>query len=235
MAIDFAQSNNMPGHLAEKLSPYYDKLREVLSLDELMDIPVIQDVVINLDELAQTHGVIGYHYTRSIRSSIMQYGLTIETGEERRRRFLEEYGNLFSLEHQDKIVTAWINYFDESQDKDRDSKLWFKLTKSATFDGAYYLLKYYGGEVVNMPLINIYEDDVSHILSSIGEPMIIKCSLNATDLRTFTSYPWGKVWLSNYHRSFNPSARQIDPDIYTTNPIDRSQIIEIEVLTDFQL
>ena len=117
------------------------------------------------------------------------------------------------------------------QNRVRDNRLWFNLTKSALRNGdAEPLLRNYGGEVVYMPFSQ--DRELSEILGSIGEPLVILCNLDTGNLSTFSTHPWGKVWLSSYHLRVNTDAYQTDLDVYVGSPVLPEQIINIEVLGD---
>lgn len=231
MAFDLAQTENIPQDILSVLAAYHELLGAAEFLDELLERQDIFEIADALNGLAEEAGVVGYHYTRSSRCSIEASGLISKSGEERRREFLEEYGDYFTLRQRERMEATWDAYFDERQNRVRDHRIWFNLTKFALEDGgAAPLLSNYGGEVVYMPLA--LDCEIAMTLASIGEPMVIRCSLDTKDLDTFSSTPWGKVWLSSYHRSVNPNAHQTDFDVYTTHPVHPERILSIEVICD---
>jgi hypothetical protein len=231
VAFDLANPEEIPEEILSNLLSHHDVLCATEFLDELLKTQAIREVAEALNKLAEKHGLVGYHYTRSIRASIRDNGLVVKPGDERRREFMEQHGNHFSPQQRHKIETAWANYFVDSQNKARDGLIWFNLTKSAlTNKGATASLSNYGGEVIYMPFSR--DCEITKVLGSIGEPMVVKCSLDTARLKTFSLMPWGKVWLSSYHRAVNSNAYQTDFDVYTTCSVSPAQIIEIEALRD---
>ena len=47
---------------------------------------------------------------------------------------------------------------------------------------------------------------------NIGEPLILKCSLNPQNIETFYEYPRGRIAVSTFHSMHNPNAYRDDQD-----------------------
>ncbi len=110
------------------------------------------------------------------------------------------------------------------QNEIRDYDVCFNFTlKELGHEGTEYLLGYYGGEVINMPLCG--DPELDAVLQTIGQPLIVECYLNPADLTTSSELPWGKVWLSSYHVSINPKACQHDVDAHHSKSVRPEQII----------
>ena len=149
-----------------------------------MKIPSLLQIVKELDGICLRDGVFGYHYTRAEKESIEKHGLVALSGDERRRDFLERYGHLFTDEQRDRIRKKYNSYFSPEMCRSRDRRIFFNFTLDALEDtGAEWLLKYYGGEVVNFPLCD--DPELKGILEAIGQPMIVECVLNPAELTTF--------------------------------------------------
>jgi hypothetical protein len=231
LAIDLAQPADIPRELLSILAEQRELMISAESIEELLKSEEIRDVVIALDLIVEKEGVVGYHYTRNFKQSIEINGLVMKSGAERRAFFLKEYGNRFTPEQLERLKDGWGNYFNSVQNQVRDNLLWFNLTKSSLRNGdAEPLLRNYGGEVVYMPFSQ--DRELSEILGSIGEPLVIRCNLDTGNLRTFSTHPWGNVWLSSYHLRVNSDAYQTDLDVYAGSPVLPEQIINIEVLGD---
>lgn len=225
MTFDLARAQDIPQEILSVLTAHHDLLGKVKSLDKLLERQAILEIANNLNKLAEQAGIVGYHYTRSSRVSIEANGLITKSGTTRRREFLEEHGYRFTPQQREKIQTCWDAYFKENQNRARDNRIWFNLTSSALgTEGSARLLNNYGGEVVYKAFSR--DCEIAKVLESIGEPMVIKCSLDTRELR---ASPWGEVWLSSYHRSVNPNACQTDFDVYTTRSVLPDQILSIEV------
>lgn len=226
-------------HIPQKILSKFDRTVRILLeenefQEQLLELSIFSETISALNEIAKKNGVVGYHYTRSIKSSIEDNGLEVRSGSEHRKIFLKEHAGKFTSEQIDRLKSGWNRYFDSQQNKVRDNRIWFNLTNSALANGgASPLLKNYGGEVIYMPFSRDIE--ISKILQSIGEPMIVRCSLDTQHLKTFCDDPWGKVLFSSYHRSINPDAFPVDFDVYTTFPVQPNQILSIEVVRQEEL
>lgn len=110
----------------------------------------------------------------------------------------------------------------------RDHKIFFNLTTVALFDsGAEPLLQYYGGEQVYMPLKGF--PSIAKKIQNIGSPLLIKATLDPSQLKLFDYEDIAKVAISSYHRLLRPDASQCDRDIYQQKPILPSQIEIVDI------
>lgn len=187
-------------------------------LEDLLEQKELLEVAKGLNTVCLENRIVGIHYTRAIRSEIEANGLRPSKGEDRRRAFLDQYGHNFTDVQLAGIQQIWERYFCSRQQGVRDNLIWFAFTLIALENGgASRLLTYFGGEQIYMPLTEARE--IGTILKTLGEPLIISCNLDANKLKTFSEYPWGKIWLSTYHRSRNPNAHQFDVDAYQTEAV----------------
>ena len=74
------------------------------------------------------------------------------------------------------------------------------------------MLGLYGGEQVSMCFE--LDEPLGLKFGAIGEPMVVRCSLDPNQIRTFIENPWGKILVSSFHSLINPNACQIDQDGY---------------------
>ena len=226
MPLDLASPDNIPDATLTLIARQRPKLTKVKYLEEFYDEPAILSIIQELDEHCLTHGVIGYHYTRAIASAIRHNGLLASTGSERRRQFLVDHEPLFTAAQRGAIGDAWQRYFDGWQTRARDGRVWFTLTNQGIRDGgATRLLRYFGGESIYMPLTQ--HEDIAKILSSIGKPLVVLAGLDASRVKTFAEYPFGKAWLSTYHCKLNPRAFRVDFDLYASESIAPSSILAV--------
>ena len=77
-----------------------------------------------------------------------------------------------------------------------------------------------------MPLAD--DTELGPILRTLGEPLIIACTLDPKLLTTFSEYPWGKIWLSSYHAGLNPNAHWFDLDAYQEHAAPPDHIVIID-------
>ena len=226
--------DGMPGAVLETLEDFRSDIENCNSFDTLLDQNELRQVAINLNQICLDRGVVGVHYTRAIRVEIETNGLSLSTGDGRRRAFLDQYGHLFTRAQLTRVEEIWEAYFNSKQKKIRDNLLWFAFTLIALENGgASRLLNYFGGEQIYMPLTS--DSEIGAILKTLGEPLIVRCNLKPQNLKTFSDYPWGKIWLSTYHLSQNPNAYQFDVDAYQLLPVLPADIVitkpEVDWLT----
>ena len=226
MAIRLDSIEGIPAASLSSLQQSDTVLRECQSIDQVLRHKELCRVAIELDQLCQVQGVIGYHYTRATPELIGRYGLLTSRGGDRRREFVETYGHLFSAAQLERMRRIWNNYFDGNGVQVRDGRVWFNFTLTALDNGgANRLLTYFGGEQVYMPLTN--DKEIAAILQTIGEPLIVESELAPRRLHTFLEVPWGTIWLSSYHVSVNKEAMRRDVDAYLLESVPPSCIVEI--------
>ncbi|WP_337171756.1 hypothetical protein [Gemmatimonas aurantiaca] len=226
MPIDLCSAESIPKPLTERLRAFDQRLRRSEFLDSLLEEDSLVEIVRDLDEVCEAERVIAYHFTRADPRLIHEHGLLACSGAERRESFIATYGHLFTEQQLARIREIWQSYFNGAQNHARDGRVWFNLTLQALKNGgADRLLSHFGGEVVYMPLTSEY--GVSRVLNSLGEPLVVKCDLDTSRARTFTEFPWGKTWLSAYHRTLNTNAHPMDWDCYLPETLTPNQILEI--------
>jgi hypothetical protein len=226
MAITVDSIVDMPDSIIVYLNSYKEVFQKMDYLDDILTFPWASNIVNELNEHCLIHGVIGYHYTRANKEDIKVCGLTPMYGVDRRSWFLKKYGDHFTKDQLNIIKKTWQEYFNKSQNNARDLKIWFNLTTNALNNrGADRLLSFFGGEAIYMPLTNYSE--IANILHSIGSPLVVQCKLDAKEMKTFSTNPFGKVWLSTYHRKINIDASLFDVDIYSKSAISSDNIISL--------
>lgn len=226
MAIDLESLAGFPSELQAELAPFERRMRRADFLDDLFEHPVGATVVRELDRICVENGVVGHHFTRASRVSIGRDGLVLRSGAEWRSAFMQDHGERFSVEQRKAIEEAWGGYFTREQTNARNGWIWLTATRVPLVDGgADRLLRYFGGEAVYMPLTRMLP--VATILAEIGEPLVVAVAMNASEMRVFDEFPWGKAWLSSYHRTLDPRAHRIDWDLRASRAIGPDEIISI--------
>ena len=226
MAICVANVDNIPADQINALHSHVDLFRATMCVDDLLKSAALLRIVQELDALCASQWVVGFHFTRAIRESILKDGLVIKPGADRRDQFIAEFGHRFTEEQLQRIKRAWQDYFPGQQDRSRNGRVCLALTREALANGgADPLLRYFGGEAIYMPLLEF--TDVAKILGSLGEPLIVQCALDPTRSKAYYEFPWGTVWLSSYHCSVNPNARQLDQDVSALYSIPAADIISV--------
>jgi len=209
-AIDLQRPDLLPEPLQARLMSIEAICRNEEFSENLVNIPEVHRIVVEIENYCRQRKIIGIHYTRAIRRDIEQNGLLIRTGDEIRGEFIRRFSHLFENEEIKFLQNLWKNN-QAKQAQIRDSILWFNFTLVA-FNGlgSEYLLGMYGGEQVHMGIE--LDTSIGEKLASIGEPLIVRCALNPASVRTYISHPWGKIMVSSFHLSIAPEAYRIDHD-----------------------
>ncbi|HET7560950.1 MAG TPA: hypothetical protein VFJ87_01055 [Rhodanobacteraceae bacterium] len=182
-------------------------------IDSVQHEPAVSNVIDRINEYCQNNMVVGYHFTRAVRADIEASGLQPRTGDAIRESFLSRFGTRFSAEQLSQIRESWTKCYTPQMQKVRDNRIWFNFTRKALDDsGADLLLRFYGGEQVYFYINEL--PGVGEVLSSIGEPFIVRCALAPSEAHTIIGRPWGQIAASSYHRKVNPHAYQVDQDGY---------------------
>jgi len=217
-----------PSFFFEEMEKHTELLLNTEFEDELVENPVFQDLIDRITDFSKDCKIIGYHYTRADKDDILKGGLKSRTGQEIRETFLSRYGKLFTSEELDTIKNAWQAYFNKNMISCRDYRIFFNLTTTALFDsGAESLLQYYGGEQVYMPLKGF--PSIAKKIQNIGIPLLIKATLDPSQLKLFDYEDIAKVAISSYHRLLRPDATQYDQDAYQREPILPNQVEIIDL------
>ncbi|MEQ3723900.1 hypothetical protein [Alcanivorax sp.] len=230
MNIDLTKPKDLPERFASKLESIRRLCEETEFSEELVGNPEVVSLVHDIDRFCNMNQVIGVHYTRAIPASIRTRGLLVRNGEDIRQSFLKDHGYIFSSSEIDEIKKRWGSYFSGSQSDGRDGRIFFNFTeKELGKSGTKYLLGLYGGEQVSMCFE--LDEPIGQKLAKIGQPLVVKCVLQPSLVKTFIEYPWGKMLVSSYHFMVNPEACRIDQDGYQSVPVNPNNIVEIRALT----
>ena len=217
-----------PSFFFEEMEKHTELLLNTEFQDELLENPTFQDLIERITNFSKDCKIIGYHYTRADKNDILKGGLKSRTGQEIRETFLSRYEKLFTDEELDTIKNAWQAYFNKNMISCRDYRIFFNLTTTALFDsGAEPLLQYYGGEQVYMPLKGF--PSIAKKIQKIGSPLLIKATLDPSQLKLFDYEDIAKVAISSYHCLLRPDATQYDQDAYQREPILPNQVEIIDL------
>lgn len=223
--INLDDLSGIPLKIISSLQKHRDIFRDNEFLDEILGNIEIATVAQEIHEFCIERLVVGYHYTNAVPGDILKNGLTCRRGHEIREAFLKDYGNKFSEQEIKVVKEAWDRYFKPRIQEIRDNRLYFNFTKKELGRmGSELLLNYYGGEQVYWPLFEL--DGISDKINNIGKAMVLKCSLEARNLRIFDEYAYGKISISSYHSMINPESQRYDEDGYQFTDV-MSENIEI--------
>lgn len=226
-AVDLERPELLPSELRARLSELDQRFKREDFMETLREEPEVWRVIKQLDIFCRERGVIGIHYTRADPEDLRSTGLRVRTGAQIRSEFLDRFGDRFTPEEIGELKALWQRH-QETQADIRDSRLYFNFTRSAfPGSGSEYLLRWYGGEQVHMGINE--RSTIARKLEQIGDPLILRCALQPSDVRTFLDCPWGQILMSSYHRSMNPEAQWVDQDGMQVSPVPPDSIEIVEV------
>jgi hypothetical protein len=226
IAVNLEDSASLPGSILKRLQACEHHFIGEEHLENVREIFGVASLIKDIDHFCSENMVIGFHYTRAIPEDILTQGLRPRSGQEIRAQFLSRFGQMFTPGTISAIKAAWASYYDDRARSSRDHRIWFNFTRDALNNGgADLLLKYYGGEQVYFCIDEL--GGVGEKLSSIGQPLIVKCALLPAEVRTSIDYPWGSIAVSAWHRRLNPGAYQTDQDGCQSVPVppDRIELV----------
>jgi hypothetical protein len=225
--VNLCNLNGLPEKFLKELETCDSLFCHNESIEDLLKVSPINDLIISIDKFCRSNAIIGFHYTRAIPQEICESGLVCRTGSEIRNTFLTNFGDFFTERERIEIKKSWEKYFNPTQNEGRNNRLFFNFTTCALYNrGADRLLQNFGGEQVYMPIESL--PDIAQKIKSLGKPLILKCKLSPLYLTTFIENPWGKIAVSTYHRLINPMAYQFDQDAYQRINVKSTDIEMIE-------
>lgn len=221
--VDLENPRSLPDHLKQELQACDRYFFRHQFLEQVRHEPLVRVAIERINSYCTQNMVVGYHYTRAIPKDLRESGLQARSGAEIRSLFLERFGYRFTESQLEKVKTTWGRCYDERMRKARDNRIYFNFTRTALGNsGARLLQKNYGGEQVYFYIDKL--PGVGEILSSIGEPLVVKCALIPAEVKTYLAQPWGEIAVSSYHRIVNPSAHQVDQDGHQFAPVPPERI-----------
>lgn len=221
--LNLEDSDCLPENLRAELRGCDSHFSRFDFLEQIRDEPRVRGVIERINDHCMQNMVAGYHYTRALREDLASDGLRPRSGEEIRETFLARFGSKFSTDQISQIKEVWSRCYNEGMRKARDGRIFFNFTREALGDrGSELFLKNYGGEQVYFYIVEL--PGVGEVLSTIGEPFVVKCALVPSEVRTFIQNPWGSILASSYHRKVNPQAHQIDQDGSQFTPVPPNRI-----------
>jgi hypothetical protein len=227
--IDLENYKSLSAPIQHRLKECNHHFLNSIYLENIKETPSVAELIEEIDEYCMSNMILGIHYTRAFSQDIMEQGLLLRSGEQIRQQFLERFGCMFNEEELKKIKKVWASYFNEQMCSARDNRIFFNFTTLALHNGgAELLLKNYGGEQIYFCINEL--QSIGKKISSLGEPLIVKCTLSPSDIHTCIEKPWGSIAVSAYHRHINPNASQIDQDGWVDIPIP-PKYIEITHIT----
>jgi hypothetical protein len=231
MNIDLNSTKNLPDYFLDKLQEHSELFIAHEFSENLCNTPQLSPLVRELNNFCMRNQVIGIHFSRADKQSILSKGLLCLSGNEIRNSFLKRYGSFFSSEELNEIRSRWQSNFGNEGCEYRDFNIFFNFTDDALRNGgADELLGMFGGEQITMGFDTDSECPIGEKLANLGVPLIVKCSLDPSRIETYIENPWGKILMSSYHKELNSSAYRIDQDGHIRFAVPKADILEVITL-----
>lgn len=230
MVVDLNDATSLPPVFVERLKGIEALCLEYEYSEELVKLPVVAQIVADINVFCNKNNILGYHYSRANPERILLHGLRSRAGSEIRDTFIEEYGSLFTNDEIQEIKKKWGVYFNKQQSEVRGNRIFFNFTDiELGRGGSELLIGLYGGEQVSMCFE--IDEPIGKKLGSIGRPILVRCILNPGDVEVFIANPWGKIAVSSFHKLLNKEALRIDCDGYQKLDIAADNIFEVRDLS----
>ncbi|HST22189.1 MAG TPA: hypothetical protein VLR90_13780 [Blastocatellia bacterium] len=204
-------------------------------IDRVYKTPAVQELGELLVESCYESGLIGYHCTKEKHLGyFLQRGLELTYAQRRIDSFLAEYGDRFTPSKLDEIklkFEEWQNLEDHMAG--REGKIWFCLTRRPVIsDGTKWFFKYYGGEIIYWPFVEI-DHEVESVLAQIGSPVVIELQLDTSQLEFFGDHNLAKSMLSYFGKTVNPLFNLQDIEGFAKCNLSPEQIVRVHPKDEF--
>jgi hypothetical protein len=175
--------------------------------------------------------IIGYHCTREPEPGYFAtHGLRATNLAEHQDEFLRRLGHHFTFEELAYMRKQWHSYFNESQKRSREGRVWACLTRAlAVSTGTEPFFAAYGGEAIHMPLAD--DSSAKQKLAALGQPVIVEVALPGDRIRTFCEMAY--CALSYYHRRVNPASHLMESEAYLLDGIRPLDVLSVVPLAEF--
>lgn len=222
----------IPAALREALQEHDNLLRSTTWTDDLVHGGPLSSIAEALSDYLRGQRIYGYHCTREPGSGYFtRQGLRATNLREHQDEFLRTLGHLFTPEEQAYMRTRWAAYFDASQRRGREGRVWACLTRElAVSQGTEWFFKAYGGEAIHMPLAK--DSPVLAKLMSIGEPVVVEVALPGDQIRTCSDMAW--CTLNYHHRRINPNAFPIESEACLSGSVPPADVLNVVPLRQFK-
>jgi len=225
--------DSLPADLSNRLKNYRAAFQDTPCLEEVLRDANIRKIANELESHLKQQRILGYHCTREPFAGFYQErGLRLTDVRQHQTEFLDNFGDRFSATEIRQIEDAWFNYFEEEGQRHlRENLIWACLTRpNAPHDGTETFFRYYGGEVIFKPLLNMPK--ILDKLAKIGCPVIVEIELPADELHI--NGPMSLALLSRYHRKIQSNAHISESEAYFRKSVPPSKIIRVTPLNKIQ-
>lgn len=225
--------DSLPAGLSNQLKNYHAAFEKTPSLEAVLQDTDIREIANELECHLKQQCILGYHCTREPFVGFYKArGLRLIDVRQHQTEFLDGFGDWFSPIEITQIEEAWQQYFErENKYNNRKDQIWACLTRpNPPHDGTENFFRYFGGEVIFMPLIKM--PVILDKLTKIGCPVVVEIELPADELHINGSM--SHVVLSRYHRTIRPDAYLSESEACFRKSVPPSKIICVTPLDQFQ-
>ncbi len=156
-------------------------------------------------------------------------------GKRHRERFLEEFGNRFTVDEKNRLEQGWEAYFPSLQDLLREGRIWFCMSRYLVVNerrGTENFFRFFGGEAVFKPFMHDGSNaDIAGRLEQIGSPVVVEVMIDPNEVHSRQSF--GMDLLSHYHRTVNPEAHIFSSEGYIGRDCRPDEILAVRSKEEF--
>lgn len=234
MIIDIQDCSVLPAHLVQGLLGHKAAFKRETYVENMYEISGFRGLAEGVDTWIRANHIRVYHCTKAPSLDFFRkHGLRLLDRKSHQGEFLVKYGNLFTDAEQRDMVESWDAYFPGTQDKVRNGRTYFCVSRNLVRSpGTERFLKFFGGEALYMPLAP--ESSSAMKLANIGIPAVVEVVLPGRDFVS-PSYSFSLTMLSYFHQAINPFARIFDCEAHVVRNVEPREVTRVTSLSEFDV
>lgn len=231
-AVRLEEPTTIPLELRKALNAHDTLLRTTRSTEALVRGGALTSIANALTEHLRGQRIHGYHCTREPElGHFTKHGLRATNLSEHQEEFVRMLGHRFTSEELAYMRAQWHAYFDASQRRGREGRVWACLTRALTISqGTERFFKAYGGEAIHMPLAD--GSSAMKKLMEIGEPVVVEVALPGDRIHTYCEMAW--CALTYHHRRVNEGAHPMESEACLQGSVPTADVLDVVPLSEFR-
>ena len=210
-------------------------LRGVEHVEQIEDDPPIAAIRRQVYDLAQAHGIAGFHCTKEPYPGCFDAGLRVLDMEAHHVEFLELLEPYLGPELTERARARLAEFAASDQRPIREGQLWFCFARNVVDDdGVEKLFRFVGGEAIYWWLWQ--DEEIAAVLEAVGEPVIVEAILYPSEMRPGVGQlGLGKSLISHFaEKRLGLDVALWETETYVCDSIPPKRIIAVHALEDFR-
>lgn len=223
----------LPMEFIVRLADYEHLFQKHEFLESVLEYAAIRTIADDINGYLKQQRIYGYHCTKEPWPCFFETrGLRLTDVEAHQTEFLAMFGDRFTANEVAQIKAAWVEYFEGTgQRRLRNGLIWVCLSRSLVrSSGTDTFFRFFGGESIFMPLIR--HSAIASKLEAIGRPVVVEVVLPGEVLNA--SYEMSLAVLSRHHIKIRPDARLYESEAHLRQAIQKEDISQVTLLSEFQ-